>query len=210
MNVIVIGADSQVGQFVIRNLTERGHQSIAVINEKNKVPDMKKLGASKVETNGRGDFTPAFSGCDAVIFISDSSPNTGAGKTVLVDHRAVIDAVQAAKQNGVKRFIMMSAVRVGESLTASGEMIGAKDMPDELIKEEDIVHTVIRPAHMTDEPGRGTVTIADSLTESDETVPREDVAAVLVAALESEATFNRVFEVASGDTAIREAVQALD
>ncbi|KMY55146.1 hypothetical protein AC623_15455 [Bacillus sp. FJAT-27231] len=209
MNVIVIGADSQVGQFVIRNLMERGHQSIAVINEENKVHDMKKLGASKVEANGREDFTAAFSECDAVIFISDSSPNTGAGKTVLVDHQAVLDAVQAAQQNGVKRFIMMSAVRVGEGPTSSDEMIGAKDKPDEWIKEEAIVHTIVRPARMTDEPGRGKVAIADSITEGDQTIPREDVAALLVAVLESETALNQVFEVASGDMAIDEAVQAL-
>ncbi|MEK4028365.1 MULTISPECIES: NAD(P)H-binding protein [Bacillaceae] len=208
MEVIVIGADSQVGQFVIKHLRERGHRAIAVINEENKVPDMKKLGASRVETNGRGDFTSAFLGCDAVIFISDSSPKTGAGKTVLVDHRAVIDAVQAAKKNGVKRFIMMSAVRAGENATDSGEMIGAKDMPDELVKEESIVHTVIRPAQMTDEPGRGTVTIASSVAKKDK-IPREDMAAVLVAALESEAAFNQVFEVASGDTTISEAIHTL-
>lgn len=208
MKVIVIGADSQVGQFVIKGLRERGHQATAVINEENKVTDMKKLGASRVETNGRGDFTSSFSGCDAVIFISDSSPKTGIGKTVLVDHQAVMDAVQAAKQTGVKRFVMMSAVRAGEKATDSGEMIGAKDMPDELIREEAIVHTVIRPAQMTNEPGRGAITIASSLTNTDR-IPREDVAAVLVAALESEAAFNQIFEIASGDIAISEAIHTL-
>lgn len=210
MKVIVIGAGSQVGQFVIKYLQEAGHESVAIVNEKNKAPDMKKLGAQKAEANGRRDFTSAFSACDAVIFLSESSPNVGEGKTILVDHRAVIDAVQAAKSSGIRRFVMMSAVRAGESLEDRSEMTGAKDMPDELIQEEAMNYTVIRPARMTDKPGKGTVTMKDSPMNNNDTIPREDVAAVLVAILEKEAVFNRILDVSSGPMPIDDAIQALN
>ncbi|WP_191991806.1 NAD(P)H-binding protein [Bacillus aerolatus] len=209
MKVIVIGANSQVGEFVIKCLAENGYQSVAVINEENKVPDMKKLGATEVNANGRGDFSAAYSGCAAAIFISDSSPNTGSDKTVLVDQRAVIDAVKDAKQNGVRRFVMMSAIRADESSGGSAETIGAKHMPDELLRQEELAYTIIRPAEMTDEPGRGTVAVAASLAENGGTIPRQDVASVLVAVLENEMAFNKTFDVSGGDTPIREALQAL-
>ena len=52
--------------------------------------------------------------------------------------------------------------------------------------------------------GRGRSTIAEETGRGD--IPREDVAAVLLAVLDAPGTIGRTFEVISGDTPIAEAV----
>lgn len=66
--------------------------------------------------------------------------------------------------------------------------------------------TIVRPGLLTNEPGTGRVTIADSTGRG--RIPREDVAAMLVALLDTPATAGQTFEVISGDTPIRNAVAA--
>ena len=64
--------------------------------------------------------------------------------------------------------------------------------------------TIVRPGLLTDDPGTGRVTIADETRRG--SIPREDVAAVLLAVLDTPGTGGQTFEVISGDTPINEAV----
>ncbi|GGB38741.1 hypothetical protein GCM10011409_15320 [Lentibacillus populi] len=49
--------------------------------------------------------------CDAVIFAAGSGGSTGADKTLLVDLDGAAKAVEAAEKQGIKRFIMISALQ---------------------------------------------------------------------------------------------------
>ena len=65
-----------------------------------------------------------------------------------------------------------------------------------------------RPAgHLTNDRGTGRVAIADDTAHA--SIPREDVAAVLLAVLDAPGTFGQTFEVISGDTALVDAIAAL-
>lgn len=57
-----------------------------------------------------------------------------------------------------------------------------------------------RPGRLTDEPGTGKVTIAESTGRG--AIPRADVAGVLLAVLDRPDTAGRTFEVIGGDTPI--------
>jgi nucleoside-diphosphate-sugar epimerase len=66
--------------------------------------------------------------------------------------------------------------------------------------------TVLRPGSLTDEPGTGRVTLAPQVDRG--SVPRDDVAAVLVALLDQPRP-GAVVELVSGSTPVDEAVAAL-
>jgi hypothetical protein len=66
----------------------------------------------------------------------------------------------------------------------------------------------VRPGHLTDDPGTGSVDAARALGRTGE-VPREDVAAVLVECLDRPSTIRVGFELLGGDTPIPDAVGAL-
>jgi uncharacterized protein YbjT (DUF2867 family) len=69
-------------------------------------------------------------------------------------------------------------------------------------------YTIVRPGGLTDEPGTGRVKVSAELGNRGP-IPRDDVAAVLLAVLESPATIGTTFELFTGDTPIAEALAAL-
>ena len=65
----------------------------------------------------------------------------------------------------------------------------------------------MRPGGLTDDPGTGLVKVGTDLERGE--IPREDVAATLVAVLETPSSVGKTFELVSGETPIEEAVRAL-
>ena len=83
----------------------------------------------------------------------------------------------------------------------------AKRDADERVLESGLSYTIVRPGGLTDDPGTGLVKIGTDLERGE--VPREDVAATLLAVLETPSTVGKTFELVSGDTPIDEAIRAL-
>jgi len=81
----------------------------------------------------------------------------------------------------------------------------AKGAADKDIREQATLDaTIVRPGLLTDEPGTGRVTIAPETGHG--SIPRADVAAVLLAVLDTPATAGETFEVISGEILIADAV----
>jgi uncharacterized protein YbjT (DUF2867 family) len=89
-----------------------------------------------------------------------------------------------------------------EVFTAYLRAKGAAD--DNVRAREGLDTTIVRPGHLTNDPGTGLVTIATRTGPGD--IPREDVAAVLLAVLDTAGTAGQTFDVISGETPIAEAV----
>jgi len=64
----------------------------------------------------------------------------------------------------------------------------------------------VRPGRLTDDPGTGKVTVG-TLERGD--IPRADVAAVLVGALDTPSTVHKTFDAVHGDQEIPGALAAL-
>jgi hypothetical protein len=65
----------------------------------------------------------------------------------------------------------------------------------------------VRPGRLTDDPGTGTVEAGPHVARAE--IPRDDVAAVLLAALHTPGTIGKTFVVVSGETPIEDALRAL-
>jgi hypothetical protein len=84
----------------------------------------------------------------------------------------------------------------------------AKDAADDNVRaRKTLKSTIVGPGHLTNDPGTGRVAIADDTGHG--SIPREDVAAVLLAVLDAPGTGGQTFEVISGDTPIADAIAAL-
>lgn len=209
MKVIVFGAHSSVGEFVVKKLEENGYHSCAVVGKENQRELLKDQGATKVIVYDENRLLTLFNHYDAVIYLTGINPKAHTGKTVLVDHDSVMETVKEAKRQGVGRFVMMSPVKADEAEGDESREIGAKEMPDELLRNEDLTYTVVQPGVLNDQPGSGKITAAETIHSEGLEISREDLAAVLVQVLESENTFNKTFEVAAGDTPISDALASL-
>ncbi|MDQ0220630.1 NAD-dependent epimerase/dehydratase family protein [Peribacillus cavernae] len=209
MNVLVFGAHGSVGEHVLKKLNQKNYKTMAIGSKENQLEDLKKDGATDAAVYDEQQNDSLLQNYEAVIFLTDINTKSDTDKTVLVDHRAVINAVENAEKQGVKRFILMSAVRANESSDGTKRNIGAKEIPDELLQKADVTYTVIRPSKLVDKPGQGTILLDAMINNDSAEIAREDVAAVLIEALENEATFNKTFDVSSGNVSIQQALSSL-
>ncbi|RSD26666.1 SDR family oxidoreductase [Mesobacillus subterraneus] len=209
MKVIVFGAHGSVGEHVVSRLLKNGYKSCAVVGNENQIGLLKKRGAAEVVVYEERLLPTLFEGYEAAIYLTGISPKGSSGRTVMVDHQSVIETVKEAERQGVKRFVMLSAVTANESIGDESREIAAKEMPDELLRQSKLTYTVVQPGALTDKPGNGKVSAAVTLESAELEIPREDLAEVLVQSLEIEATFNKTFEVADGDTTVSKALASL-
>lgn len=149
-------------------------------------------------------------GQDAVVF-SAGAHGTGRDQTTLIDGRGLEHAVDAARQAGVRRFVVVSVIpdagRDREPDEGFEHYMRVKKAADVYLTESDLDWVVVRPGGLTDGPGRGTVRAGWAVPYGD--VDREDVAAFLAAALHEPRLHHVVVELVGGDTPVDEAVRVL-
>jgi uncharacterized protein YbjT (DUF2867 family) len=152
----------------------------------------------------------AIAGADAVVFAAGAGPGSGSARKETMDYGGAALLIEAAKAAGVPRYVMISAMGAADPPAGDDTFmvyLRAKARADDELRASGLEWTVVRPGGLTDEPGTGLVRIAERLPRGQ--VPRADVAAVLLAVLDDEATAGKSFDVISGGDAIADALRSL-
>lgn len=198
-----------------RLLAERGDSVTGLIRNPAQVADLEAAGAQAVvldlEQASVDEVAEAVGGADAVVFAAGAGPGSGAARKETVDRDAAILLADAAEAAGVQRYVMVSAISADDrSLDDSYDEVfraymRAKSDADANVRARSGLRTtIVRPGSLTDEPGTGNVTIAESTGRG--SIAREDVARVLLAVLDAPDTAGRTFELIAGTTPIAEAI----
>ncbi len=196
-------------------LTQDGHEVRGLVRKEEQMPDVEADGAEPVlvdlEEEGVEAVGRAVEGCDAVVFAAGAGPGSGAARKETMDYGGAAKLVEAAEQNGVRRYLMLSSMGAGDPEGGSEPMrpyLRAKTRADERLRESGLDYTIIRPGSLTDEEETGRIEAAESLGRRGE-ISRSDVARTFAEALELESTYGKTFEILAGDTLIREALQRI-
>jgi uncharacterized protein YbjT (DUF2867 family) len=212
MRVFVVGANGQIGQHLIRLLRESDEHTVrAMVRKKEQAEYFESLGVETVVANLEGsveEIAEAAKGCEAIVFTAGSGGHTGADKTLLVDLDGAVKTIEAAEKIGIKRFIMVSAIQAHRRENWNDKIkhyYVAKHYADKILEQSDLTYTIIRPGWLLNEPGTGKVSVAENLIRG--SIPREDVAKTILASLNEEHTFNRSFDLVSGETQISDALK---
>lgn len=212
MRVLIAGANGKIGQHLVRKMAQSQHIARAMIRDATQAPALEQLGATEtVVANLEEDCSHALQGCDAVVFTAGSGPHTGPDKTIDIDQNGAIGLIDAASAAGVQHFIMVSSMRVDTPEKAPEKIhhyLRAKLAADEHLRASGLGYTIVRPGPLTNDPGTGMVEINQRLNRTG-SIPREDVAAVLLQALDADNTLNQTFDLLSGDDSIAEALAGL-
>lgn len=208
MDVVVAGGHGKVGLNLLRLLAERGHRARGLVRNPDHVPDLADVGAEAVvcDMEALDDLSGCCTGADAVVFAAGAGPGSGPDRKRTVDLGAAVKLMDA----GVRRYVMVSAISAGRPDEWSEPMrpyYEAKAEADRRLEESGLEYTIVRPGSLTDDPGTGLVTVGTDLDRGE--VPRDDVAAVLLAVLETPTSIGKTFELVSGDTPVEEAVRGL-
>ncbi len=207
MKVLVIGANGQVGRHIVKELSNSSHEAIALVRKEEQVAHLKELGATDVVLGDlEEDFSSAFDNADAVIFAAGSGPSTGADKTLTIDLWGAAKAAKFAADKGVKRFVQLGSIGSADPDSGGEKMkpyLVAKRTADELLQATDLDYTIVRPGPLSDEEKTEQIEVTkESFTSiGDRSIPRADVAHILVEVLERPNTYHKTFEVLQGSNA---------
>ncbi|MBY0094294.1 SDR family oxidoreductase [Priestia aryabhattai] len=219
MNVLVIGANGQIGERLVRQLQEsKKHNPIAMIRKEEQLAKFKEQGVQTALVDLEGnieDIVNIVKSADAVVFTAGSGGHTGPDKTMLIDLDGAIKSMKAAQQAGVKRFIMVSGIGVHrwhdtnrlDWMDSSPVYSAAKYYADAWLERSDLDYTIIRPGKLNNNNRTGKVTVADNLPHKQ--ISREDVASAIITSLENNETIGKSFDMINGETLILEALKKL-
>ena len=216
MHVVIAGGHGKIALILERLLSGRGDSVAGFIRNPDQAGDLESAGAEALvvdlEKASVDEVAEHLRGADAVVFAAGAGPGSGAARKETVARDAAILLADAADAAGVVRYVMVSAMAADPKATADDAVfeayLRAKGAADEAIRARTALNaTTVRPGHLTDDASTGRVAIADSTGRG--SIPREDVAAVLVAVLDEPSTAGQTFELISGETPIVEAVSAL-
>ena len=208
MDVVVAGGHGQIGLRLLRLLAERGHRARGLIRNPDHARELEEAGAEPVlcDMEALDDISSCCEGADAVVFAAGAGPGSGPERKRTVDYGGAVKLIEA----GVSRYVMVSAISAGRPSEWSDQMrpyYEAKAAADERLMESGLDYTIVRPGGLTDDPGTGLVKVGTDIDRGP--IPRDDVAAVLLAVLEQPSSVGKVFEVVSGDTPVEDAVASL-
>jgi nucleoside-diphosphate-sugar epimerase len=217
MRVVIAGGHGQIALILEQLLSQRGDAVAGFIRNPDHATDLQAAGAEALvvdlEDSSVDEVAAHLEGADAVVFAAGAGPGSGAARKETVDRDAAILLADAAEAAKVRRYVMISAIGAdAEAPDDAGNPVfvaylRAKGAADDNVRARNALNsTIVRPGHLINEPGTGRVTIADDTGRGD--IPREDVAAVLLAVLDTPDTAGQTFEVISGDTPIPDAIAA--
>ena len=195
-------------------MSERGDEVVALIRNPDHADEVKQAGAEPalvdLEHASEDEVATAIGGSDAVVFAAGAGPGSGSARKETMDYGGAVKLIAAAKQAGVGRYVIVSSM--GANPDATGDetftvYLRAKGRADDAVRASGLDATVVRPGGLTNDAGTGRVRLGEKLPRGQ--VTRDDVAAVLVAVLDSPSTIGRTADLIGGDTPIAEAVAAL-
>ena len=212
MDVAIAGGHGKVGLRLGRLLADRGDRARGLIRKPEHRDDLRAAGVEPVlcDIEGAADLTGAIEGADALVFAAGAGAGSGADRKWTVDYAGAAKLMVAARAMGVTRYVIVSSM--GTRQPPDGDdvfavYLRAKARADEELRASGLDWTIVRPGRLTDEPGTGRVQAGASVGRAE--IPRDDVAATVLAVLEEPATIGVTFELVGGQTPVAEAVAAL-
>lgn len=209
MQVTIVGGHGQIAMLTHPLLRARGHEVRALIRRAEQADEVRAAGAEPVvcDVEAEADISGAVGAADAVIFAAGAGPGSGAERKWTVDRDGALKLIEAARRNGIRRYLMIST-RGADEPRGEGVFrvyLEAKAEADRALRESGLDHTILRPGRLTDDPPTGLVALAPEVPRGE--VPRADVAAVLAELLEAPATIGKTLELVSGDVPIPQAIK---
>lgn len=214
--IAIVGGHGKIARQLIGLLVARGDRPLALVRSEAYRAELEGLGAEMglldIERCDTEAFARALEGCDAVVFSAGGGPDGNIERKRTVDLEGAVKSADGAARAGVTRFVQVSAIGVDDPLPADSDdvwraYVEAKRDADAHLRETALEWTIVRPGTLTDAEGTGLVQLGPDVAHGE--VPRADVAAVVLAALDTPGSIGQTWNLVSGDTPVGDAVRAV-
>ena len=176
--VVIAGGHGKIALILERLLTQRGDSVAGFIRNPEHSADLEAAGAAVVvldlEQASVDEVAAHLEAADAVVFAAGAGPGSGAARKETVDRDAAILLADAAEAAKVSRYVMISSMGAdAEAPDDAGNPVfvaylRAKGAADDNVRSRTgLDSTIVRPGHLTNDPGTGRVTIASQTGRGD-------------------------------------------
>jgi len=214
MKTAIAGGHGKIALALARLLRDRGDQPRSLIRDPGQSQDARDAGGEPVvvdlENATDEELDAALTDCRAVVFAAGAGEGSGPERKETVDYGAAVRLIEAARRNGIARYVMISAAGADPEIEGDegfAVYLRAKGRADQALAESGLDFTIVRPVRLTDHAGTGLVATDEQTMEGD--IPREDVAESVAEALRQDSLIGVTFRLGSGDTRIAEALRSL-
>lgn len=214
MNVAIAGGHGNIALILARLLRDRGDRPRSLIRNPDHSQDVRDAGGEPVvvdlEDATDDELDAALTDCRAVVFAAGAGEGSGPERKDSVDYGAAVRLIEAARRDGISRYVMISAAGADPDAEGDGVFavyLRAKGRADRELAASGLDFTIIRPVRLTDHTGTGLVSTDGNLMEGE--IPREDVAEAVAESLRQDGLIGVTFRLGSGDTRISEALDSL-
>ena len=213
MRVAIAGGHGKIALRLTKLLADRGDTVTGIVRNPDHVADVRAAGGDAVVVDLENATTEhvaeAIAGADAVVFAAGAGPGSGARRKDTVDRAASVLLADAAQAAGVRRYVQVSSIGLDrvddpDMDEVFAAYLRAKHAADQDLTVRDLEWTILRPGRLTDDPGVGTVNLAERVPRG--AVTRDDVATVLVGLLDRPTTAGKILELVGGAEAIDQAL----
>jgi uncharacterized protein YbjT (DUF2867 family) len=211
MTVLVTGGTGFVGPKIVHALRAEDRPTRVLARKPDRQTQLQAWGCELAQ----GDMTDASSlrraveGCETVIHLVALPPFADPKVTERVMEQGTQDLVTAAKEAGIKRFVLMSALGTNERSKGISAYYHAKWEEEQAVKQSGIEHTILRPSFIFGRDGgllpglirlvRWSPVTPVVGTKKLQPIWVEDVAAYFVKSLSLGAAVNKTFELGGPD-----------
>jgi uncharacterized protein YbjT (DUF2867 family) len=214
MDIVIAGGHGQIARQLGELLARDGHTVRGLIRNPDHAGELEAIGVTPVIADLEQDepgLPELIAGAEAAVFAAGAGPGSGAERKQTMDRDGAIRLIEACRQAGTRRYVMVSAMGArpdadrGEGAFAA--YLDAKAQADAALQASGLDYTVVRPGGLTDDPPTERIAVASQLPRG--SIPRADVARTLMAVLSTPHTVGTAFDLISGPTPIVEALAAL-
>ena len=197
--VLILGGTRGVGLEAARLLKERGLPFAVLVRPSSNRTELEAIGARTLTGDAldRASLDAAFAAGDFHAVVSTLSGKADGGRTA--DAEGNINAIDAAKAAGVRRFVLVTSIGVGDSRDAMpwigrfmlGSFLEAKGRAEDHLFASDLDYTVLRPGNLKNTGPTSTAILTDDRTVNN-WISRTDVARFVLAALDDDVYIGKV------------------
>lgn len=183
LKVLLIGAHGRTGRLIAERLHRQAMPFRAMLRKSAHKSEFAAMGAEILLGDLTNDFSHAFDDITHVIYAAGSADNEGVNEERAIDRDAVMRTADYARRRRVQQLVVVSALSAlhpARSSFALRHYSRMKREADEYVAHRGVPFAVLRPGPLTDAPPRGTIALADELTEHTPEVARADVARIAV------------------------------
>jgi uncharacterized protein YbjT (DUF2867 family) len=210
--ILVTGGTGFVGPKIVHELRAQGYDVRCVVRDRRRVSRLEAWGCELAvgDVTDAGSLREAVRGCDTVVHLV--AILTGSRRQFeQIMEQGTRNLVAAAKEEGVRRFVLMSALGTSEQTRDLVPYFHAKWTMEQAVKESGLEHVIFRPSFVFGPDGGVLRTfkrvakltpmtpIVGSGKQKIQPIWVEDVAAYYAAAVDKPGAANRTFELGGPD-----------